>query len=89
MLCSASPSSTHDKQFSQEESVFVGVGFTTGILTTTCLLEDVDLLTTNEARLFMQGMQESMVEKETGLRLEASKEGYAVARRKFPDCPTL
>ncbi len=89
MVCSASPSSTHDKQFSQEESVLVGVGLTTGIITTTCLLQDVDLLTTNAARLFMQGMQESMVEKKTGLRLEASKAGFAVARRKFPDCPTL
>jgi hypothetical protein len=41
-------------QFSQEESVLVGVGFTTGIITTTCLLQDVDLLTTKEARLFMK-----------------------------------
>ncbi|CAK23298.1 hypothetical protein [Synechococcus sp. CS-197] len=51
------------------------------------MLEDADLLSTDEARLFMQGVLESIVEKETGSRLEASKEGYAVAKRKFPDCP--
>ena len=87
MVCSASPSSAQNKQPSQEESFAFGVGFTSGILTTTCMLEDADLLTTDEARLFMQGMLESIVEQETGLRLEASKEGYAVAKRKFPDCP--
>lgn len=87
MVCSGSPSSAQDKQLSQQESFVFGVGFTSGILTTTCMLEETDLLTTVEARLFMQGMLESIVEKETGLRLEASKEGYAVARRKFPDCP--
>ena len=87
MVCSAPPSNAQDKQFSQEESFAFDVGFTSGILTTTCMLEDVELLTTDEARLFMQGVLESIVEKETGLRLKAIKEGYAVARRKFPDCP--
>lgn len=87
MVCSGSPSSAQDKPLSQQESFAFGVGFTSGIVTTTCMLEDADLLSTDEARLFMQGVLESIVEKETGSRLEASKEGYAVAKRKFPDCP--
>lgn len=77
----------HGRDLSQDESFAFDVGMVSGILSTTCMMEQAGILSSTDAGLFLQGVLQSMAEKETGLRLQASREGYAVGRRKYPNCP--